>query len=441
MEEILHYVWKHKIFPLKELKTTDGRCVEVLNPGLHNTDAGPDFSDAMIKIDGILWAGNVEIHQKASDWYNHHHDENPVYSNVILHVVGKDDVEVLYPDGKPIPQLVLPIPQSVLTNYEQLLSVPENPRCGNVVRNLPLLLVHSWMSALYIERLEMRTKQIFERLEKCEKDWEHVLFITLARTFGFGKDGDAFEVWANTIPMSAVGKHRDDLFQIEAIFFGQAGLLDDEMISQVYLSDAQKDNYYQNLKKEYRYLSQKFSLTPINPHIWKFLRLRPQNFPHIRIAQLAMLFYEQHFSLSHILNAKDVEALYSILDTHVSSYWETHYTFASTQSEPISKQLTKATKDLIIINSIVPILFAYGKYKSREDLCERAVEILENLKPEQNRFITEWENAGVKCESAADSQALIHLTRQYCQPHECLRCRFGYEFIRQTPDFLKDNEK
>ena len=440
MEEIMHYMWRHKIFPLKELSTTDGLRVEVINGGCHNDDAGPDFLGATLKIDGTMWTGNVEIHVKASDWYIHHHEKNPAYDNIILHVVGEEDVKVCRRDGSPIPQLVLRIPPSLLSGCKQLLSLPENPRCGAIIPNIPQIIVHSWMSALYVERLEMRTKQIFERLEMCGKDWEHTLFITVARNFGFGINGDAFEVWGKSVPLSAIAKHRDNLFQIEAIFFGQSGLLNKEMISEVYLPDIPSDTYYQRLKDEYAYLRQKFSLSPISSSNWKFLRLRPQNFPHIRLSQLAMLVYEQHFSMSHIINAKDVESLYSVLDTGVSGYWKTHYTFASTESAAIDKCLSKASKDLIIINSIVPILFAYGKYKGKEDLCDKAIDILEHLKPERNRYISEWEAAGVKCENAADSQALIQLTRQYCQTHDCLRCRFGYEFIKNTPGFLKEDD-
>ncbi len=441
MEHLLHYVWKHKILPLSELRTTDGQYVEVINPGMHNSNAGPDFFNAKVKIDGTLWVGNVEIHPKSSDWFRHNHETNAAYNNVVLHVVGEVDCNVTYPDGKPIPQMQLEIPQYVRDNYEQLVRSDSLPRCKHVIADFPKILVHGWMSSLQVERLEQRTRQIMERREICDKNWEDTFFVTLARNFGFGINGDAFERWANSIPMNAVGKHRDSLFQIEAIFFGQAGLLEPDMIPKHYAEAALNDEYLQKLRKEYHYLRQKFSLTPMDSHLWRFLRLRPQNFPHIRIAQLAMLYFEQRLNLSRLINAENLPDVCKLLETHVSEYWRTHYTFASTESAEAEKRLSQSTLYLITINSVAPILFAYGKYKSEEELCERAMTLLENLPPENNHIIRSWGSAGVQCESAADSQALIQLTRNYCEPHNCLRCRFGIEFIKRTPDLLREEDK
>ena len=302
MEQLLHYVWRHKILPLHELRTTDGRVVEVVNPGIYNHDAGPDFFNAKVKIDGQLWVGNVEIHIHSSDWRRHHHDNDEAYQNVILHVVNEADCEVCYPHDpdKKIPQLVLEVPDYVLQNYDELARSDVQPRCKNVVATLPRLMVNSWLSALQIERLEERTLQIMARREQCDKNWEYTFFVTMARNFGFGINGDAFETWARTVPLSAVGKHRDSLFQIEAIFFGQAGLLDE-----LCPKSAPEDTYFQQLQREYRYLQKKFQTTmplhPIDYTAWRFLRLRPQNFPHIRIAQLAMLYHEGRLNLSRIV--------------------------------------------------------------------------------------------------------------------------------------------
>jgi hypothetical protein len=269
------------------------------------------------------------------------------------------------------------------------------------------------------------------RREALDKNWEDTLFVTLARNFGFGINGDAFEQWAQSIPMSAVGKHRDNLFQIEAIFFGQAGLLEND----------HEDNYYQQLQKEYRYLRQKFTLTPIDPKVWKFLRLRPQNFPYIRIAQLAMLYYEQRLNLSRLLNAQNLDEVSALLLTHVSDYWRTHYTFDAQPTKPVEKTLSPSSIQLIVINSVAPILFAYGKYKSDHSLCDRAFSLWEQLKPENNTIIRDWASAGISCGNAADSQALIQLHRNYCQRRDCLRCKFGYEYLRRTPDFLREGEE
>ncbi len=441
MEHLLHYVWKHKILPLGELRTTDGRLVEIINPGMHNTDAGPDFFNAKVKIDGTLWAGNVEIHQKASDWYLHHHDTDPAYNNVVLHAVGEADCIVSSPDGRSIPHILLEIPHYIHDSYDTLVRSDALPRCKHIFADLPQIMIHSWMNTLQVERMEQRMQQIMKRRDDCNKNWEDTFFVTMARNFGFGINGDAFERWASSIPMNTVGKHRDNLFQIEAIFFGQAGLLSPDMIPSHYAEAAEKDEYLNSLRKEYRYLQQKFSLTPMDSNLWRFLRLRPQNFPHIRIAQLAMLYYEQRLNLSRIVEAENLAELNQLFGTHVSDYWRTHYTFASTESAATEKQLSKASLNLLVINSVAPTLFAYGRYKSEEHLCERAISLLESLPVENNHIIRSWSNAGIQCESAADSQALIQLTRNYCEPHNCLRCRFGSEFIRRTPGLLKEDKR
>lgn len=431
MEQLLHYVWKHKILPLCELRTMDGRCVEVLNPGRHNTNAGPDFLDAKVKLDGTVWVGNVEIHQRTSDWFRHHHDRDEAYENIILHVAEEIDQKLFYPNGQEIPQLQLSVPAYVRDNYEKLSRNDGNPRCREVVGSLSTFLIHNWMTSLTLERFEERTRQIMQRREALDKNWEDTLFVTLARNFGFGINGDAFEQWAHSIPMSAVGKHRDNLFQIEAIFFGQAGLLEEDIV----------DDYYLKLQKEYRYLRQKFTLTPIEAKRWKFLRLRPQNFPHIRIAQLAMLYYEQRLNLSRLLNVENLTEVNALLLTHVSDYWRTHYTFGGKETKSVEKLLSPASIELIVINSVAPILFAYGKYKSDQVLCDRAFSLWEQLKAENNAIIRNWAAASVLCENAADSQALIQLHHQYCQRRDCLRCQFGYEYLRRTPDFLREHEE
>ena len=225
MEQLLHYVWKHKLFPLKPLHTTTGQKVEIIDPGLSNPDAGPDFFNAKIKLDGVIWVGNVEIHERASDWKRHHHDQDPTYDSVILHAASDIDAEVKRTNGEPIPQLELHYPPYLLENYQELIQTSHYPACYRLIPHLSPFLLHSWLSSLQTERFEQKTQQIFQRLDFCDRSWEGAFFVTLARNFGFGVNSDAFELWAKHIPLAAVNKHRDDLFQIEAIFFGQAGLL------------------------------------------------------------------------------------------------------------------------------------------------------------------------------------------------------------------------
>jgi len=431
MELLLHYCWKHKMWPLQGLETTDGRVVEVLDPGLHNHNAGPDFFNAKLKIGGTLWVGNVEIHDKSGDWYLHGHDKDAHYNNVVLHVVEMADREVQTQEGNFVPQMVLKVPDNVRENYEELLRTDAYPPCYRIIPKLTPLLVHSWMAALQTERLEQKTVAIAERAQKAGGSWEDAYFITLARNYGFGINGDAFEEWARHIPLQAVGKHRDNLFQIEAIFLGQAGLLELDAIPERYQKDALNEGYFAKLRNEYQYLAHKFSLQPMDHHRWRFLRLRPQNFPHIRISQLANLYYQQHAGLSQLIACQDMVALSECLQTQVTPYWETHYTFGS-ESIRLTKRLSPSSIQLLIINTCIPMLFAYGRHSSREELCDRAFDFLEQLKAEQNHIIRMWQECGLEVKTAGDSQALIQLKREYCDRKDCLRCRIGYEYLRAS---------
>lgn len=429
MEQLLHYVWKHKLFPLTELSTTQGRRVEVIDPGLHNSNAGPDFFNAKVKINGMLWVGNIEIHDKASDWVLHGHDKDERYDNVILHVCGCVDAEVMNSKGEYLTQMVLSVPDSVIKNYKELLSVDLYPPCYQIIPSLARLTVHAWMSALQTERLSQKTEAIEERVKRCNGDWENAYFVTLARNFGFGINGDAFEEWALHIPLHAVDHHRDDLFQIEAIFMGQAGLLELDTIPERYQKDALNDGYFAKLRKEYQYLAHKFGLKPMDYKLWRFLRLRPQNFPHIRISQLACLYHQRRASLSQLLETYSVKDAKEVLATAVTPYWETHYTFGST-SVRNDKNLSPFSLNLLCINTVVPILFAYGRHRGEEKYCDRAFDFLEQLKPENNHIIRLWQQCGLVVENAGDSQALIQLKKEYCDKKECLRCRFGYEYLK-----------
>ena len=431
MEQLLHYCWKHKMWPLGEMLTTDDRRVEVIDPGLHNRNSGPDFFNAKVKIGGTLWVGNVEIHDRSSDWYVHGHDSDAHYNNVVLHVVGVADRDVQTEAGDFVPQLVLEVPQRVHDNYEELLRTDSYPPCYRIIPQLTSLTVHSWMAALQTERLEQKTIAIHERVKQTGGSWEDAYFQTMARNYGFGINGDAFEEWARHIPLQAVGKHRDDLFQIEAIFLGQAGLLELSSIPERYQQQALSEGYFSKLRNEYQYLAHKFSLTPMDASLWRFLRLRPQNFPHIRISQLANLYYQRKAGLSALIDCKDTVAMAEMLRTQVTPYWETHYTFGS-ESMKNAKHLSPFSINLLMINTCVPMLFAYGRHAMKESLCDRAFDILEQLKAENNHIIRMWKECGLDVKSAGDSQALIQLKREYCDKRECLRCRIGYEYLRAS---------
>lgn len=427
MEELLQYVWKHRLFPLDVLKTTRGETVEVIDAGLPNPDAGPDFFNAKIRIGHTMWVGNVEVHIRASDWERHGHAGNVVYDSVILHVVGEADCDVARTDGACIPQLVLSCPDTVRARYVSLLQTDHYPRCHSIIPSLSGLDIHAWMSALQVERLEQRSGLVAARLKLCDGNWEDAFFVTLARNFGFGLNGDAFERWAGSIPFRAVDKHRDDLLQTEAFFFGQAGLLE--------LPDS-IDAYYDRLRQEYLYLRHVFSLQPVDASLWRFLRLRPDNFPHVRIAQLAGLYHRQRGLLSQVAEARTLSDLKELFYTRVSSYWETHYRFG-TVSPSRAKQLSDSSLSLIVINTVVPFLYAYGVFKGDEYLIGCASAYWEELKPENNRIVRLWKELGIPVENAADSQALIQLKNEYCDKRKCLHCRFGYNYLKQGKAYGK----
>ena len=425
MEHLLHYVWKHKLFPLKVLQTTKGLLVEVIDSGLQNPNAGPDFFNAKLKIDGTLWVGNIEIHTHASDWFRHGHNCDKAYDSVILHVVGEADEEITRTNGGQIPQLVLACPENVQSHYHELCVADQYPACHPVLASLPKLTVHSWLTALQTERLEQKAQLITQRLEHCNNNWEDAFFITLARNFGFGLNGDAFETWAGMLPFRAMDKHRNDLFQIEAFFYGLAGLFED-----TFRKKEQEDEYSLRLCKEFRYLQRKFEITQVmDATLWRFLRLRPENFPHIRLAQLAYLYQKGDKLFSRLLEAETLAEVRKLLDARTSSYWENHYLFGRLSAKK-EKTVGEKSQNLIVINTLIPFLYTYGLHKADERMCERAGRFLEELKAEDNHIIRAWSDAGLPVVTAADSQALIQLQKEYCDKRKCLFCRFGYEYLR-----------
>lgn len=401
MEQLLHYTWKHKLFPLETLMTTDGEPVEVVDVGLHNYDQGPDFFNAKVKINGEMWAGNIEIHDKASDWFLHGHDKDENYNNVVLHIVGENDCEVQMQSGRYPKQMVLKVPEKVLQNYHELLNTEKYPPCHKIIPNLPTLTMHSWLTALQVERLEQKTTAISERLSRSNGSWEAACFITIARYYGFGHNGDTLEEWAASIPMQKAAHHRDDLFQIEAIFLGQAGLI----------GKIKDDDYRQRLEAEYKYMQHKFGFTPLSPTRWKYMRMRPQNFPHTRILQLAKAYCEHRTDMSRLIECKSIKEVYELLNT-------------------TDKHLSKTSLDSLIINTVIPLLFAYGKQMGKEELQDRAFDFLDALKNEDNTITRTWKECGLEVNNAGDSQALIQLKKEYCDKKKCLYCRIGYEVMK-----------
>lgn len=431
MERLLHYVWKNRLMPHCGLVTTGGQSVEVLSPGFHNKDAGPDFFCADIVVNGEDWMGNVEIHTLSSDWYRHGHNRDKAYNNVVLHVVEHADREVFSESGRMIPQIELKIPDYVVKNYEHLQVYEDYPPCYSLANSLPDIVSRQWMRHLAEERLERKVMEIGKRLEFCESNWERVLFITVARAFGFGVNNDAFERLAGNIPFFGIAKHRDDLFQVEAMFMGQAGLLDETMMNTVQSGNMLSDTYYAGLKREYSFLANKFSLVPMDGCEWKFMRLRPQNFPTLRLAQLASMYHKQKLSLSALVETDDINQLFKLFDTEVSSYWQCHYTLCGDKVAPSRRELRRASLESMVINAVVPVLYAYGHYRSSKKLEEKALGFLCAIKGEDNRYTRIWRQMGMPVGNASESQAVVQLMTRYCLRKDCLRCQLGYQYIKR----------
>ncbi|MCK5029423.1 MAG: DUF2851 family protein [Bacteroidales bacterium] len=420
-EEFLHYIWKYKLFKNQDLKTQNQEKLEVINQGIHNSDAGPDFFNARIKINDTIWVGNVEIHINSSDWYKHNHHLDKAYDNVILQVVLNNDKDVFRTNGQLIPTLAIEFDNEFLNNYESLIKNESWISCQSDIHRVDSFTIHNWIEKLAIERLEEKSERIHKLLEQTNSSWENAFYIQLASNFGFKLNSTPFELLAKSLPLTYLAKHKDNLFQIEALLFGQAGFLEDKS----------GDEYFKNLKKEYIYLQKKFMLTPIEKHLWKFLRSRPGNFPTIRIAQYSKLIYSSTSLFSKILEAKTIQDLYTLFIVNPSDYWESHYVF-NKESVKKSKSIGKSAVDIILINTIIPFLFIYGDAKGQSELKTKAIELLEKLKSEKNAIITKWDELGVESENAFHSQALIQLKNEYCNHKKCLNCQIGNYIIRNN---------
>ena len=405
MEKLLHYVWKHRLLPLGDLLTTDGRRVEVIDPGTHNGDRGSDFFNAKVLLDGILWAGNVELHLRSSDWYRHRHDCDAAYDGVILHVVQEADCEARTSQGRTLPQVVLQVPDALSAGYQTLLRTDEFPRCHQILPTIDPLHMHGWMDRLLAERMRQRAGLVTGRVEAFGGDWERACFVTLCRNFGFGLNGDAFERWAQSIPLQAAGKHRDHLFQVEALFLGMAGLI-------AHAFSPEENDLCQRMEQEFAFLASKFSLTPAMQYAdWRYLRTRPQNFPHVRLRQIARLYHSGQVQMDALLEVRGVEDLHERMR---------------------AAGLTASVTRLVLINTVAPLLYAYGSCMGEERWMDRAQALLQQLPAENNRILRVWRECGVRVQSAADSQALLQLKQHYCDRLDCLRCQFGYAYLRSS---------
>lgn len=418
-EQLLHYIWKYKLYRNQIFVSSDGDEIEIIDTGMLNSNAGPDFFNSKIKVGNKTWAGNIEIHKASSDWKKHKHHTDPAYNSIILHVVENIDCDVYTQQGRKIPQIAIQIPDNVASNYTQLLTSHFTIPCTNRLKDVPKIHLNNWLSALLVERLERKTNDIYVILDKFNNSWDETFYVLLSRNFGFGLNSEVFERLALSLPYFYIQKHSDNIFQVEALLFGQAGLLEDDIIL---------DDYFLQLKKEYHFLRKKYTLNNLDGFLFKSLRVRPEGFPQVRIAQLAAVLKQAKRLFSHILDKEDENLLRLFFHINASEYWQTHYTFGKSSAKK-TKYPGDASINVILINTVAPILFAYGKKNNIEKYCSRALSILEKLKPERNSLVTEFMKQGINPLNSADTQALIQLRKEYCDKRKCLYCKVGYQIL------------
>ncbi|APG64037.1 hypothetical protein LPB136_01025 [Tenacibaculum todarodis] len=421
-EDFLHYVWRYKLIASAEIETTKNEEIEILNPGVYNTNSGPDFLNTQLKINKQLWVGNVEIHLNSSDWYLHKHEEDVNYDAVILHVVWQHDVEVFMKDNSPIPTLELKglIDNNLLKSYQNLFSKQQRwIPCENQISEVDKFVVNNWLERLYFERLERKSSVIEELLNKSNSDYEAVLFQLLAKNFGLKTNAEAFLSLATSLDFSVVRKESFNAESLEALLFGQAG----------FLEEVAEENYQNELKKEYEYLKHKHKLSPIANRQFQFFRMRPNNFPTIRIAQLVSLFNKHQNLFSKLIEVTKMEDFYSLLSVEVNEFWKTHYTFETT-SKKSPKKLTKSFIDLLLINTIIPLKFQYLNSRGEVDE-EDFLQLIQQLKPEKNTIISKFSDLKISAKNAFESQALLELKNNYCAPKQCLQCAIGKTILKK----------
>ena len=421
-EEFLHYVWKYQLFSVHNLKTTTQESLSVLKIGLHNHNSGPDFLNVKIQLNKQIWVGNVEIHLKSSDWYLHNHETDVNYDAVILHVVWEDDATIYMKNNMALPTLVLKnlVDKRALKNYQNLFSTQQRwISCQNEIHLIDDFTLNNWKERLFFERLERKSEEINNLLQQENNNFEAVLFQLLAKNFGLKVNGDAFLRLAQSVNFTVVNKVRFSETQFAALLFGQAGFLDQEI----------EDEYHQQLKKEYRFLKHKYNLIFIANGQFSFFRMRPNNFPTIRIAQLVALFSKHQNLFSKLIKTSKLQDFYELFSIDIHPFWKTHYNFEKA-SKSSTKKLTKSFVDLLIINTIIPLKFLYQKNKG--DVNEESfLGILKNIKPEKNNIISKFSDLKITAKNAFETQALLELKNKYCAPKRCLECAIGSTLINK----------
>jgi len=433
-EEFLHYLWKYCLYDSDSLLDNENNKIVVLNPGEYNHDSGPDFFNARILLSGTEWAGNVEMHLRSSHFNTHGHNSDPAFNNVILHIVAENDKRVFNSKNEEILTVEIKYDPVLYQKYSDLINNPCVIACQNEIRAIDSFYLRHWLHSLLIERLQDKSDSIMKIYLQTGNDWDETFYRILSRYFGFRVNTEPFEMLASALPFRIIRKHADDRFQIEALLFGTAGMLEEGLFK-----DALSDKYYKDLVKEYRILSAKYLLQPIHGWLWKFSRLRPVNFPTVRISQLSALLAVAGGLFSRIMETSNFSKLKELLGCSASSYWDNHYLFGK-KSITFPKKTGEQATDIFVINAIIPVIFTYGRLHNKYDVCERALAFLEEIDPEANSVIRDWKASGIETESALYTQALLQLTDNYCRKRKCLECRIGCKIISNGKKLISANE-
>ncbi|MCD0488767.1 DUF2851 family protein [Pedobacter sp. MC2016-14] len=422
-EDFLHFLWRFRLFAGSDLHCTTGEKLVIVHPGILNSDAGPDFSEAKLQIGNTIWVGHVELHLRSSYWFMHHHQYDDAYDSVVLHVVYEHDATVYRKDGSHIPCFVLKglFKTQLLLTYQQFLNSAQSFPCEKQIAEVPSVYVNGFMARLITERLNTKAQQIYSKLKSSQGNWAKVFYCFMAANFGLKVNTIPFELLADSIPYQLFDKHSNEPMLIEALIFGQAGFLNGHFV----------EAYPLKLKQEYNYLQQKYQLKPIAVSLWKFLRMRPQSFPTIRLAQFSALLASSTHLFSKLMDISDVKVMQQMfLNLPVHPYWNTHYHFGK-PTAPKNNQLGMVTVNGLIINGVILFLYAYGKYINDTMLVERALNLLEQLPAEKNAVVKKYEDAGLVIASAFESQALLQLNKNYCTQKKCLNCVVGIKILNK----------
>ncbi|MCM1004861.1 MAG: DUF2851 family protein [Prevotella sp.] len=427
MEKIMQYMWQWRLYGESDRQLVDGRSLRIVHPGTLNTSSGPDFFNARVDIDGMAWAGNVELHLKASDWHRHGHDKDLAYDSVILHVVSVSDTHVTRSDGSGIPQLLLPFNEQTAEQYSALCHSSKPIRCASWIRDMPRLNMLDWLERAGMERLEEKSERLKGYIDGAGGDWSQGLFVALARALGFGLNSEPFERLARSLPLNIIGFHSDSLFELEALLLGCAGLL-------TAARPEKEDSYYFALREEFLFLAHRYSLTPLPASVWRMSGTRPGNMPHRKLAFLARLLQRVQSLFSEMIEAQaDVEKLMSLFDVEFDGYWEHHFTFGPATARSYKKAVSEDMAAVLLINVVAPLYHAYGVYRGDYLLEELGEALWRKLPAERNSVMKMWDDvAGFQPADAFESQALLHIKRQYCERGECLHCRMGHKLLRAT---------